>query len=210
MLKNYINELLKNNKEVVYNKLFNNMEKSFEKNVQQHTDAVMDILHENLEHVLKDMPNINIVGTQKDVEDYQNERKENNHFNIKNMVKYGLPYYYINFAQEATKQGFTEEPFTILNGKNLEEQYKLSLEDPHKKMLLVHKYLGMGHYSGLVVFRDQLDDDFNKKIYFIVQLGGSNGYDQEYSWNEYKVLSQNDVKDQLLSFKEAIQQLINK
>ena len=127
---------------------------------------------------------------------------------MEKMVEYGLPYYYIKFAQEATSQGFTSEPFTIMNGENLEEQYQASLTDPHQKMLLVHKYMGMGHYLGLAVFKDQLDDNFDKKIYFIEHLGGSNGWEQEDSWNKYQALSPTDVNNKLCSFKEAIQEMV--
>src|SRR3989304_3044368 len=98
MLKNYINELLKNNKESIYNELFKKMKESYEQEVEKHTKEVMDILYKNRDNMQKNMPNIHIVGTQKDFEDYQNEREENKNFNIKKMVTYGLPYYYINFA----------------------------------------------------------------------------------------------------------------
>ena len=78
------------------------------------------------------------------------------------------------------------------------------------KLILVEKYLGMGHYSVLSVLIDEINEDIDNPIYYVCRIGGSNGLDRDGSWGEYIDLNKQILikNNKLKPFKDAIHELL--
>ena len=91
--------------------------------------------------------------------------------------------------------------------EEFDDDAKFVVNRPCKQIILMAKYTGMGHYVVLCVLNEEFDDDQDKKIFFVERLGGSNGYDQEDSFNTFNALKCDDIKDKLKSFVDAVREL---
>jgi len=101
-----------------------------------------------------------------------------------------------------SKRAYTIGNWTIFSLDQIVNDFN-KLVDIHSDIKwcnIGHKYLGMGHYSAL---RMNID---NGKL-FIQNDGGSNGYEREDNWNNYKDQELN--RDDYIDFNNLIKKLMS-
>lgn len=68
-----------------------------------------------------------------------------------------------------------QERFAKIDFEPLTPEQHRSMDLPHSEGLMV-RYAGMGHYRVICRWKNNLDDP--ERCYYVVYMGGSNGYDR--------------------------------
>ncbi len=193
-------------------KIHSEMIEVYEKRVMKYINNLLHIimLHMTRTNLSQALPCEIKIITEKD----ENKQIKYNTINkcspdVDIFMKLKLPYYYIIFTKEFINKKYTGAIDIILN-ENLLKEYDDACKRPDQHMILMRRYLGMGHYLVLSTFINNIDDDIHKPNYFIWLVGGSNGYDQDSSWSEFNKLNIGTVIDlrNLKTFRGALKKLI--
>ncbi len=135
---------------------------------------------------------------------------DNEYFDSFIFIQLNFPYYYINFLEKIIKNKLNKNPILFSTGDNLKSKYDAMKIKGNNMLILVERYLGMGHYLVLSVLMDEINEDIDNPIYYIYHVGGSNGLDRDGSWNEYINLDKQTLlkNNKLKPFKDAIHELL--
>lgn len=122
-----------------------------------------------------------------------------------------LPYYYIVFIKKLIETAHHKHPISILLNDNLQKEYNMSLKNrKNKHILLMTRYIGMGHYLALSVLTDKINNSLKNPIYFVSVIGGENELTQMSNLDEYNKLNETvlTTNNKLKSLNEALIEMV--
>lgn len=141
-----------------------------------------------------------------------------NRYNINNkyiddydeLIQFSFPYYYINFLDKIMKNKLNTNPILFSIGNDLKSKYDAMKKRGDNRLILIERYLGMGHYLVLSALMDEINEDRNNPVYYVYYVGGSNGLDRAASWHEYNNLNKQILvkNNKLKPLKDAIHELL--
>lgn len=127
-------------------------------------------------------------------------------------IELSIPLYIIHFIKNSNYAKIPKN-ISITNYNNLVKENRYKLLRQCNQIILLWKTMSNGHYIVLSVILSNINEiNFYQKLFFLSHVGGSNLQECKYYWNMFNKVTVDKLinKNRLLSFREAIYNLISK